>query len=165
MPCATAASRRCSLVRWTSPRSTASGWKRAAARLARRPSLSRSLRRFRQIEIVAPDRAGAEAAHEGCVGGALFLAQARDRRHYAMARRAEVDDPQVHGFLDEAEPRLTPAHELGVDLGKQLRVEQRAVLGAARAVDAIARAEIVEPVGGAGLAAAGERGGVDWAVA
>src|ERR1700693_3061061 len=99
MPCATAASRRCSLVRWTSPRSTASGWKRAAARPARRPSLSRSLRRFRQIEIVAPDRAGAEAAHEGCVGGALFLAEARERRPYAMARPGAVDDGPGYGFL------------------------------------------------------------------
>ena len=79
--------------------------------------------------------------------------------------RPTVRPPRRRAGLDQAELRLAAADQLEIDLGQNLGVEQRAVLGAARIVDAEAGAQIVEPVGSARIFAAGQQQGIDHAVA
>ena len=55
---------------------------------------------------------------------------------------------------DQAEADLAAAGQLDIDLGEQLRVEQSAVLDALAAVDPEARAQGIEAVLGARVAAA-----------
>ena len=61
----------------------------------------------------------------------------------------------------KAELRLARADQLQIDLGQDLGIEQRAMLGAARIVDAIARAQIVEPVRPRRVLAAGQQQRID----
>ena len=97
-----------------------------------------------------------------------FLNQRRMRARRARLadrdglRRSEQGDAARIG--DQAEADLPPAGQLDIDLGKQLRVEQRAVLDAVAAVDAEAHAQRIEAVLGAGVPGAGERQRVDHAV-
>ena len=63
------------------------------------------------------------------------------------------------------ELRLPRADQLDIDLGQKLGVEQRAVLGAPRIVDRIAQAQIVEPVGAAGMLAARNQKSIDHPLA
>ncbi len=65
--------------------------------------------------------------------------------------------------VHEAEIRLLAADQLDIDLGQDLGVEQRAVLGSARIVDAIARAQRIEVVGCAWMFSARQRQGVEGA--
>ena len=67
--------------------------------------------------------------------------------------------------LDQDELRLPGADQLEIDLGQELGVEQRAVLGAARIVDAVARAQIVEAVGPGRVLAARQQQRVDQPLA
>ena len=78
-----------------------------------------------------------------------------------MARRARPGA----AALGQNELRLTGADQFNIDLGQQLGIEQRAVLGAAGIVDRVTDAEIVEPVGAAGVLAAGEKQRVDHPLA
>ena len=82
------------------------------------------------------------SARAGAAGGPSTVDRRRDvvRR----GRRAAVDQLGDQGKAD-----LAAAGQLDIDLGEQLRVEQRAMLDALRAVDAEARAERVEAVLGA----------------
>ena len=80
-----------------------------------------------------------------------------------MGRRRCRDDRSgrdTHLF-GKAEADLAPAHQLDIHLRQELRVEQRAVMDAVRAVDAEARAERVEIVLGAGMALLRDRQSVD----
>ena len=65
------------------------------------------------------------------------------------------------GVGNQAEADLAPAGQFDIDLGEQLRVEQRAVLDAVAAVDPEAHAQGIEAVLGAGMARAGEGQRVD----
>ena len=81
---------------------------------------------------------------------ALGLADAR--RPSATAALAQRDGAVAAmaaplAAFGKTELRLARADQLEIDLGQNFGVEQRAVLGAARIVDAVARAQIVEPVG------------------
>ena len=88
-------------------------------------------------------------------------ATSRSRRDRgAVARRAAA-----RAALGEAELRLARADQLQIDLGQDLGVEQRAVLGAARIVDAVARAQIVEPVRPGRMLAARQQQRVDQPLA
>jgi len=79
----------------------------------------------------------------------------RGKRHRALPSRhiagsVDVRDPDIRR---QDQLRLPGADQVDIDLGQKFGVEQRAVLGAARIVDRIARAEIVEPVRNAGMLA------------
>ncbi len=65
------------------------------------------------------------------------------------------------GRIVEIETGLLAADQLDIDLGENLGIEKRAVLRAARIVDAIARAERVEIVRRARMLAPRQRQGVD----
>ena len=67
--------------------------------------------------------------------------------------------------LRQNQLRLARADQFDINLGQQLGIEQRAVLGAPRIVDRIAQAQIVEPVGAAGMLAARDQKGVDHPLA
>ena len=85
-------------------------------------------------------------------------------RDLGHARRVGPGDPdrpldrdherRIERAGGKAESRLTAAHELQINLGEQLGVEQGAVLGARGIVDLEASAEGVEADLGAGEAAA-----------
>ena len=77
----------------------------------------------------ASDSRGGRAIGRCCTAAAL-LADA-----YGRAAR-----------LDQDQRRLPAADQLDIDLGEQLGVEQRAVLGAPRIVDAVALAQMIEPI-------------------
>ncbi|KIU01436.1 hypothetical protein QU38_01640, partial [Staphylococcus aureus] len=80
---------------------------------------------------------------------------ARRRLGRGLARRR-----RVHG---QAERDLPPAGELDIDLGQQRSVDQRAVQRALGEVDAVAGAERVKRMLGAGMLDAGDRQRVDHA--
>ena len=63
--------------------------------------------------------------------------------------------------LSRTERGLLAADQLDIDLGQQLRIEQRAVLGAMAVVDAIAAAERVERIRSHRMLAPGQRQRVD----
>ncbi len=94
--------------------------------------------------------------------GEFGLAGRKDswRPHLGDDRRCEVDD-FLDRFADQAKPDLPPPGQLDIDLRQKLGVEQRAVMDAVAAIDAVARAQGVEAVFGAGMARAGEHDGVD----
>ena len=61
--------------------------------------------------------------------------------------------------------RLPSADQLDIHLGQEFRIEQCAVLDAARVIDGIAHAQIIEPIRGAGMLAAGDQQGIDHPLA
>ena len=56
--------------------------------------------------------------------------------------------------LDQNELGLTGAYELEIDFREKLRIKQGAVLGAARIVDVVAQAQIIQTIGPGGVLAA-----------
>jgi hypothetical protein len=66
---------------------------------------------------------------------------------------------------DETEVRLAATGKLRIDLGQQFGVKQRPMLGAARVIDAVTRAEIVQFVAAARMLAARKRQRIDNTVA
>jgi hypothetical protein len=75
---------------------------------------------------------------------------------------ATVGADRRHDRLrDQTQADLAAAHQLDINLREQLRVEQRAVMDAMRAVDAVARAERVERMLGARMPLSRERERVD----
>ena len=67
-------------------------------------------------------------------------------------------------FRDQAEPDLTAAGQLDIDLGEQLRIEQCPVLDAVAAVDAEPYAQGIKAVLGAGMLRARQHQRIDHAV-
>ncbi len=97
---------------------------------------------------------------------ALVRRQARAKRRRAFAQHNGLAaDRHGHRRLRKNELRLPGADQLDIDLGQKLGIEQRAVLGAPRIVDRITQAEIVEPVGAAGMLAARDKKRIDDALA
>jgi hypothetical protein len=98
---------------------------------------------------------------------AVFFADSRRQRRLALPPRhfAVSAGAGIAGFRSQNELRLAGPDQIDVDLGQQLGVEQRAVLGAARIVDRIARAEIVETVRHAGMLAPRQQQRIDQPVA
>ena len=74
---------------------------------------------------------------------------------------AEAARSAPRGRNDEVEIGLLAADQLDIDLGQDLGVEQRAVLGAPGVVDAVAGAERIEAVRRARMLAPRQRQGVD----
>ena len=80
----------------------------------------------------------------------FFLGQPRGQRYRPFAQHNRLArDPHRCRGLRQTELRLPRADQLDIDFGQKLGVEQRAVFGAPRIVDRIARTQIVEPIGGA----------------
>ena len=78
---------------------------------------------------------------------ALLGGHRGDKRHQPLADDdGFAGQPARHRRLRQHELRLARADQFDIDFGEQFGVEQRAVLGAARIVDGIARAQIVETV-------------------
>ena len=145
------------------------------ARRSRPPSRSR---RPAQVNPSGADRGRASAAKGGARRSASSRRDSRARAHRrrasptkarmrrALGVREPHDDrggvraaiaaarlqPQAPRRGRACRPRsgLLAADQLDIDLGQDLGVEQRAVLGAPRIVDAIARAQRVEVVGAPG---------------
>jgi hypothetical protein len=92
-----------------------------------------------------PERIGQSSDKRSVAGKFLFAREMRPRR----SRRANGDrggfqiDGNAARVRDQAEADLPAARELDVDLRKQLRVEERAMLHAMAAVDAEAHAQCV----------------------
>ena len=118
-------------------------------------------------QIIPPQSFLAQRRHEFAVRRAIGIAEARRKRHLAFAphRDAVAARAAARAALGQAELRLARADQLQIDLGQDLGVEQRAVLGAARIVDAVARAQIVEPVRARRMLAARQQQRVDQPLA
>ena len=116
----------------------------------------------RQIALVA--ERGDEVAMRCALRFASAAAPAAAGRCGRRRRRRGVAAGALDRF-DQTEQRLPRADQLDIDLGQQLGVEQRAVLGAPRIVDPVARAQIVEPVRAAGMLAARQQQRVDQPLA
>ena len=98
--------------------------------------------------VIPPQHILAKARHEFAMRRAFGVAEAW--RQFFGPRAYDghaVDsiDAALTAF-GKAELRLPRADQFEIDLGQDFRVEQRAVLGAARIVDAVARAQRVEAV-------------------
>src|SRR4051794_8142518 len=82
--------------------------------------------------------------------------------HFANFHRSgNLRDPRIFRLGDESETDLPAARQLDIDLRKKLGVEERAMLGPAAPVDSEPRAQGVEAVLRAGVAASGDGQGVD----
>src|SRR6185312_1689437 len=98
--------------------------------------------------IAQPDRLFAQGCDESAVRFAIGFADAGNKRRRPLAH----DNSGAAGFtamLDpfaEAELSLPAADQLEIDFGQNFSVEQRAVFGAARIVDAVMFAQGVEVV-------------------
>ena len=79
---------------------------------------------------------------------AVGIGDPRRQRRLALPARhlAGAPCPRLAGLGGQDQLRLPGPDQIDIDFGQQLRVEQRAVLGAVGIVDRIARAEIVELV-------------------
>src|SRR6202022_4295571 len=134
---------------WTSLRSISSAWRRC--RLSRRP-LPRhsSLRLFPRRRC---GRLGALAYQHGLFEILLLrFAQTADIPARLHARRAGFDQQQL---------RLLGSDQLEIDIRQYLGIEQRAMRGAPRIVDAVTRAQIIESVGSCWILAARQQQGID----
>ena len=98
---------------------------------------------------------------------AFGIADARRQRDAALLANDDAvgADDALGGGLGKAERRLTAAEQFEIDLGQNLGVEQGAVLGAARIVDAVFRAERVEVIGPGRMLAARQRQRIDQTLA
>ncbi len=85
----------------------------------------RKARRSRTNRLVA------EVLEKGLVGRDVCLRQARRQRQRALPQRlaACCGAASATVGIGQAERRLTPADQLDIDVGKELGVEKRAVLG------------------------------------
>ena len=116
-----------------------------------------------------PERVRPHLLDEGAVGGALDIRQAWGQ-HLGplLLRRVDLTalgrTTRALSRPAELQPTLTAAGQLQIDLGQQLRVDQRAVQLALRRVDAEAGAQPVQRVAGAGEARARDRERVDHAI-
>ena len=123
--------------------------------------------RRRPQQIIPPQRILAQRRDEFAVRRAFRIGEARRQRHGALAPHCDAAArvAAARAALGEAELRLARADQLQIDLGQDLGVEQRAVLGAPRIVDAIARAQIVEPVRPGRMLAARQQQRIDQPLA
>src|SRR5262245_59932813 len=112
-------------------------------------------------KVIAPARIHPQRRHECGMRLAFFGADAGKQRNRPHADRADLHmrGSDASGFL-EPELCLPGADQLDIDLGENLGIEQGAVLGAPRVVDAVAQAKIVEPVRPGRVLAAREQQGV-----
>src|SRR6185369_6021366 len=120
-------------------------------------------------QVIPPKGVFAERRDERAMRCAFGLAYARGERRLARAGNhdavvAATADVQLDLF-GKPELRLTAADQLQIDLGKDLGVEQRAVLGAAGIVDTVARAQRIEIVGPDRMLAARQEQRVDQPLA
>ena len=96
----------------------------------------------------------------------FFAGYYRNKRHGSFADNDRLADGLARcGYLRQNELRLTGPDQLDIDFGKQLGVEQRAMLGAAGIVDRVPHAKIVEPIGPARMLAARNQERIDHALA
>ena len=95
---------------------------------------------------------------------AFLIGQERRERNRARAHHPRYRRHGRH-FIDQNEMRLAAADQLGINLGQQLCIEQRAVLRASAVVDTVASAEVIEAVRGTRVAAARKRQGIYGAAA
>ena len=100
------------------------------------------------------------------MGGAIFRRHARRQRRGPCRLRGirTLDAAALRGD-GKAETGLPSAHQFRVDFGEKFGVQKRAVLGAARIVDSVARTQIVELVGYETMAAARQSERIDNALA
>ncbi len=152
-----------------------SGRFRIALSAAHRPGSGAAGRRHAELaplrrssaEIVPPDRAFAERGDEGDVGFALLWCEPRRQRlrSHPDDGRYDLRPARVVVAFDQDQLRLARADQLDIDLSQDLGIQQRAVLGAARIVDAVANTQVVEPIGSARMLAARQKQRVDEALA
>ena len=113
----------------------------------------------------APERLGAEACDEGAMGCPLGVGQARrtaTRPHRPGCGRCPTGRRRARAHDRQVEIGLLAADQLDIDLGQELGVEQRAVLGAARNCRCRSGAQSASRVfGRARMLAAGQRQRVD----
>src|ERR1700733_14171771 len=132
---------------------TVSAWRRGKPR--RRNRLIRT-------EIVSPNGVFAQCGDERLVSGAIVFGHRDQERYRALANNNRHPDGLTgRCCLRQHQLRLARANKLDIALGKQFGVQQRAVLGAARVVDRVAQAQIVEPIGTAGMLAASDQKRID----
>jgi preprotein translocase subunit SecB len=113
-------------------------------------------------EIFAPNGGFAERGNKCAVRLLLGCGQARRERYRPGAYRGGLISAAASlDHLDEPQLRLAGADQLDIDLGQQLCVEQGAVFGAPRAIDAEAGAEVVEPVRPRRITAPRQQQGID----
>ena len=74
-----------------------------------------------------------------CAARSASVMRRRERRRPLAHNRNAVLHHCPDGLFGKAKLRLARADQLDIDLGENFRVEQRAVLGAPRIVDAVAR--------------------------
>src|SRR6202008_2747571 len=101
--------------------------------------------------------------HKRCMASEFLIAGRENARRpdHGRGRGGRGAGLHLNRFGDEAEADLAPAGQLDIDLGKQLRVEQRPVQRAVAAIDAVAAAERIEAVLGPGMAGTCKDDGVD----
>ena len=101
------------------------------------------------------------------MGLSVGIGDARRQRRLALPpwRFAKSAGLRGAGVRGQDQLRLPRPDQVDIDLGQQLGVEQRAMLGAAGIVDRIARAEIVQPVRHARMLAARQQQRVDQPLA
>src|SRR6185437_15708520 len=98
---------------------------------------------------------------------AIGISNARRQRYTAFAPRCNpiVSVAAALAALRQTELRLPRADQLQINLGQDLGVEQRAVLGTPRIVDAITRTQIVKPVRPGRMLAARQHQSIDQPLA
>src|SRR5690606_26306675 len=104
-----------------------------------------------------------EGGDKGPVRKAILVGHAGGERNFTLSPRclSAGSGSYVDRFCSQHKLRLPSTDQVDIDLGEQLGVEQRAVLGAAGIVDRIAGAEVVQPVGNARMLSACEQQRVD----
>ena len=85
---------------------------------------------------------------EGAMGDPLFFRDPGHERYVTLPPRhfAVTAGACISNFISQDQLRLPRPDQIDIDLGQEFGVEQRTVLGAARIVDRVARAEIIEPI-------------------
>jgi preprotein translocase subunit SecB len=115
--------RRCCLNRSILARFIASAWPPGRPHRQRRRSI--------QADVIAPDRVVAQCGDKFAVRRALLVSQAFGKRHRPFTQNDRLaGDMNRRRCLRENELRLARANQLDINLGQQLGIEQRAMLGA-----------------------------------
>ena len=82
------------------------------------------------------------------MGGPLFFRDPGHQRYVTLPPRhfAISAGARIANFIGQDQLRLPRSDQVDIDLGQELGVEQRTVLGTMRIIDRVTRAEIVEPI-------------------
>ena len=100
-------------------------------------------------EIFPPDHIFSQRQQERDMGFTLFAGEPwRERlRPHPHVRNTHLGARRGDPGLDQNELRLPGTDQLQVDLGKELGVEQRSMLGATGMVDPVACAQVIKSIG------------------